>query len=362
MSATNKAQKIAILYSGGQSLGGIEKYLIHLFKNIDEDIFDLTLISLGEWQLTDRISVLGHKVKIINGQRIRLKTIFEVGDYCKKNQIKLLVSQGTVANAYARLVSKKYNIRNLVTVHSDPSSEYSNCFIQIAYRIIDRILKKYTFRYIAVSKYIKNMLKKSGVDNSHIKVVYNGTDYPKAHSRYHKRMVIGSLGRLEYVKGYDILISAFAKLDNQRLRLRIAGEGGELEGLKKQASDLGVLPRVEFVGYKADEFKFLDAIDVYVQPSRCEGFGLALVEAMSQNIPVVVTPAGAMTEIVSDGNTGYIADDIGHEALAKAILKAISDIDSSTKVGENAGKFVNENFSTKKWIEGTQRAYEDAIK
>jgi len=354
--------KIAILYSGGKSLGGIEKYIIHLFENIDKNQFELELLSLGDWQLTDRLHILGKKVKIFNSQRIRLLTIKEIGLYCKENKIDLLVSQGTVANAYARLVSKYYKITNLVTVHSDSKSEYANPIISKTYWATDKTLRSNTSHYIAVSKYIKSVLISSGIPENKITVVYNGADYQTAGKRDHKRLIIGSIGRLNQVKGYDILIKAFSMMENKRLRLKIAGEGEEIGNLKQLANELKVNDRVEFVGYKTDVFAFLNKIDVYVQPSRCEGFGVALIEAMSQNIPVVVTPAGSLKEIVTDGQTGFISKDISSKSLKEAMEKAVSNIELSTKIGENAGKFVINNFSTKKWIEATMKAYKDTIK
>lgn len=356
-----KQNKIAVLYSGGKSLGGIEKYLIHLFESISDD-FEIELLSMGNWKLTERMKILGYKTKIFSSDRIRFKSIKEIGKYCIDNKIDLIVSQGTVANAYARLISKKYKIKNLVTVHSDAKSEYPNIMINKTYQSIDKILKKYTTHYIAVSNYIKSILIKSGIPSRDISVIYNGADYPYAHKRDHKRLIIGSMGRLNQVKGYDILIKAFANLDNKRLRLKIAGEGEELDNLKQLSKELKVEDRVEFVGYKSDVFEFLDKIDVYIQSSRCEGFGVSLIEAMSQNIPVVVTPVGSLVEIVTDGQTGFISKDISPKSVAEAIKKATENIELSTKIGENAGKYVNDNFSTKKWINNTENVYKRVIK
>lgn len=362
MPITSKAiTKVAVLYSGGSSLSGIEKYLIHLFSSVNDPSINIELLSLGEWPLTEKMQALGLPVKVFNSGRIRFKTVAEIGEYCVQNRINLLVSQGTVSNAYARLVSKRYNVPNLVTVHSEPKGDYKSPLIRGIYWLFDRKLRHSTVKYIAVSKFLAEYLVRSGIPKSQISVVYNGSDYPKPAPRQHKRLVIGSLGRLHFVKGYDLLIRAFALLENKRLRLKLAGVGDELENLKKLAVELGVSDRVEFVGYKSDVFEFLKSIDIYAQPSRSEGFGVALVEAMSQNLPVVVTPAGAMTEIVTDSETGYISKDLSPEAIADALSKAF-DIKTSTEVGENAGKFVNKNFCTKVWVDNTIKAYKEAAK
>lgn len=358
----NQANKVAILYSGGKSLSGIENYLINLFKNIDKNQINLELLSLGEWPLTKRLEIFGFKVKIFSSRRICFNSVIKIGKYCQNNNINLLVSQGTVANAYARLISKLYKVKNLVTAHSDAALEYPNFFIRNTYRLIDKLGIKTTNQYIAVSNFIKLRLVKSGVQANKIAVIYNGSDYPKASDKPHKRLVIGSLGRLDQIKGYDLLINAFSQINNKRLRLKIAGEGAEKDNLIRLAGELGVADRVELVGYKTDIYKFLNSIDIYVQPSRSEGFGLALVQAMSQKLPCVVTPVGSLPEIIKNGQTGYVSKDMSPESIAGTISKVVQNIDESTKIGENAGLFVNQNFSTKKWVEATTKAYKGAIK
>lgn len=356
----NKSKKkIAILYSGGKQFGGIESYLLNLFNNIDKHNFEVELLSLGEWMLTDNLKENEHQVKIFSGKRLNPKTILLIGKYLISGKFNLLVSQGTVANAYARAVSLIYKIPNLVTIHSTMEGDYNNKFIRLSYQLVEKITRFPTVKYIAVSKYLKAQLIKNGVKSNKIKTIYNGLDYPAPKARPHKRLVIGSVGRLHPVKGYDLLISALAIIPNKRLRLKIAGTGEELNNLSELANQLGVSDRVEFVGFKTDVYEFLDGIDVYVQSSLSEGFGLAVVQAMSQSIPVVVTPAGSLTELIDDGKTGYMARDFEVKSIAAAIERAVKDYAGSKKVGENARDFVVHNFMTKKWITGTEKVFSE---
>lgn len=352
-------KKIAILYSGGKNFGGIESYLVNLFNSIDKKHFEIELLSLGEWALTDKLKEAGYKVKVFSGRRFNPKSIDVIGKYVTKHGFGLLVSQGTVANAYGRAISLLYKIPNLVTVHSTQDGDYKNKFIRSIYKLIEKVTRFPTVKYIAVSKYLKHQLVNGGLRDGKIKVIYNGLDYPKSKARPHKRLIIGSLGRLHPVKGYDLLISAFAAMPNKRLRLRIAGTGDELENLKNLADQLGVGGRVEFVGFKTDVYEFLDGVDVYVQSSLSEGFGLAVVQAMSQSIPVVVTPAGSLVELVNDNKTGYIANDFKIKSIAEAMTRAVSNYEGSKKIGENAKDFVLENFETKKWIKETEKIYDE---
>lgn len=357
-----KKKKIAILYSGGRYFGGIEIYLLNLFDRIDKNKFDIKLLSLGRWQLTEQMKRGGHKVVIFDKRRINFGTISEIGYYLKTNSFDLLVTQGTVANAYGRAVSLIYGIPNLVTVHSDQTSDYSNIFVRGIYSIIEKTTRFPTKKYICVSKYLKKRLIKNGVPAKKIEVVYNGLDFPKPSVRPHKRLVIGSIGRLHHVKGYDLLINAFAIMKNKRLRLKIAGSGDELGNLKQLALDLGVSDRVEFAGFKDDIYEFLDTIDVYVQTSRSEGFGLSVVEAMSQSLPVVVTPAGSLEEIITPGKTGFVSKGFSPEAIAEALSAAVDNYELSKKIGEQAKQYVTERFDIMSWVKDTEKIYEETCR
>lgn len=359
----NKSKKkIAILYSGGKYFGGIETYLLNLFNTIDKNDFELELLSLGEWELTKRMEFLGHKVVVFSSKRVSIRSINLIGGYLKENQFNLIESQGTVANAYARLISLIYKIPNLVTVHSDLSGDYANPIVRSIYKIIEKLTRFPTAKYIVVSKYLKKQLVKSGLPTSKIAVVYNGSDFPAPNARPHKRLVIGSVGRLHPVKGYDLLIKAFALIDNKRLRLKIAGVGEELDNLKDLAKNLGISERVEFVGFQKDIYKFLDTVDVYVQSSLSEGFGLSVVEAMSQSLPVVVTPAGSLVEIVDDGRTGIVSKDFSPQSIADSITKLVSNYEFSKQMGENARESVVKNFDIKNWAENTAKVYKEILK
>ena len=353
-------KRIAILYGGGRYFGGIEQYLVNLFEYIDKDDFELELLSLGQWPLTERLDEQGHSVVIFSAKRVNLKSVSLIGKYLKDNKFNLLVSQGTVANAYARVVSLIYKIPNLVTTHSDQAGDYSNSITRTIYGLIEKITRFPTARYIAVSEYLKDKMIKSGLRKNKITVVYNGLEFARPNTRPHKRLIIGSVGRLHPVKGYDLLINAFALLKNKRLRLKIAGAGDELNNLKKLAQDLKVADRVEFVGFIKNINEFLNTIDVYVQSSRSEGFGLSVIEAMSQSLPVVVTPAGSLSEIVSDNKTGYMSTDFEPDSIATAISKAVENYESSKKIGENARNFVIKNFELKQWIRNTEKVYKEA--
>jgi glycosyltransferase involved in cell wall biosynthesis len=359
---TEPKKKVAILYSGGRYFGGIEQYLSSLFKYIDRETFEVELLSLGEWPLTKELKENGYSVKIFSGKRINPLTIFMVGRYLKKNGFNLLVSQGVIANLYARKVAFIYRIPNLVTVHSDLANDYPNKYIRTIYMLIDRLMRFITVRYIAVSKYMRKQMLESGLSGDEVDVIYNGIEFPDVSRTPHQGVVIGSVGRLHHVKGHDLLIRAFASLDRRDIRLKIAGDGPEKDNLIKLTKDLKVDKQVDFVGFQKDIYKFISGLDIYVQSSRSEGFGLAVVEAMSQELPVIVTPAGSLKEIVSDGETGFVCKDFNEKSLADVVSKVVNDYPSLDRIRKGARQFVINNFDVQSCVKGTEEAYREAMK
>ena len=390
-------KKIAIIYSGGKHFGGIETYLLSLFELYPGDEVDLTLLSLGNWELTKQLRGEGYEVKAFSGSRIRPQTIGEIRQYLVDGGYDLVISQGTVANAYARAVSYFSKIPNLVTVHSDPYFDYPNPLVRGIYIAIERITARQTKRYIAVSQYLKKLIVQDGVSESKIKVIYNGVSLPSPSSlrgtklsstlghssedwnpdisdgpvegdpRIRKddnKIVIGSVGRLHAVKGYHNLITALSLLANDKIELRIAGSGGEKEPLSDLAKKLGVSKQVNFLGYIEPEKipDFLSGLDIYIQPSLAEGFGLSVVEAMIAGKPVIVTPVGSLPEIVEDGKTGVVTDGTSPESLAVAIRPLFADVGVRHDIAKAGQKYASTHFSTSEWIDETVSVYLEAAK
>ena len=132
--------------------------------------------------------------------------------------------------------------------------------------------------------------------------------------------VIGAMGRLHEVKGFDVLLKAAARLRDagQDFRLKIAGDGPELGALKALAASLGISDRVEFCGWATDPLAFIGGLDMFVVPSRHESFGLVVIEAMAAGVPVVASNTDGPVEVLKAGRFGRLFNngDDGHLATA----------------------------------------------
>ena len=127
-----------------------------------------------------------------------------------------------------------------------------------------------------------------------------------------ERMVL-AIGRMEPLKGFDILIRAIAQLSDRRnIVLSIIGgderASRELDALRAVATEVGVTDAVRFLGARPHEElpAYYNAADVVAVPSFYESFGLVAVEAMASGVPVVASRVGGLASTVADGRTGYL--------------------------------------------------------
>lgn len=150
--------------------------------------------------------------------------------------------------------------------------------------------------------------------------------------------VVGSLCRLEPVKGAEELLEAFilATASVRRLRLIIGGDGPLRDRLADRAREAGVADRVTIEGSWLRAEDLLPALDLFVLASRNEGMGRALVEAMAAGVPVVGTAVGGIPEVLEEGGAGILVPPGDPEGLAAAISRLAADERLSAHFGRRA--------------------------
>jgi glycosyltransferase involved in cell wall biosynthesis len=163
-------------------------------------------------------------------------------------------------------------------------------------------------------------------------------------SRTSARGTIGSIGRLDSQKGFDVLVAALAELPADTTCL-VIGEGRERARLTALASERGVADRFVLQGWLDDPRARLEELDVFVLPSRYEGFPLVIIEAMLAGVPVVATDVGSIRESIEDGVTGLLVPAEDPAALANAIRRLLENEQLRTQVSSAARDSAQRNFT-----------------
>ncbi len=222
---------------------------------------------------------------------------------------------------------------------------------RLLYHPLDKQVLRLFPKVIAVAEDIRQELIRSRVKPGAVQTILNGID----HTRFNRdrsrepqirqrlgiaddEVVIGSVGRLETEKRYDLLIDAFASLRAARLRpglaeasgggglrLVIVGEGSLRSTLEARIDRLGLGAVCHLPGLRSDVIDLHHAFDVFVQSSANEGAPNAVLEAMALETPVVATAVGGTSELVRDGIDGLLVPAGNHEALVNAINHLLTD-------------------------------------
>lgn len=138
------------------------------------------------------------------------------------------------------------------------------------------------------------------------------------------KTIILYVGRLNPLKGIDILLAAWAKFVEETRPsacLLLVGDGSEQERYQQMCSDLQIKDTVKMVGVQQNVREFYGAADLFVLPSRTEGLSNALVEAMACGLPCVATAVGGSVDLMTPGETGFLVESENVEQLTTALVE-----------------------------------------
>ena len=170
--------------------------------------------------------------------------------------------------------------------------------------------------------------------------------------------LIGSVGALVPHKDRETLIRAMA-LAVQRglpLKMAIAGEGDQRTELETLIGGLGLEQRVSLLGQRDDVPRLLHLFDLFALSSREEGLGTSVLDAMAAGLPVIVTEAGGLPEMIRNGRNGLVVPPADPAALAEALVSVVQD----GSFRESAGRINREDvkrFSARTTAEKTLELY-----
>jgi glycosyltransferase involved in cell wall biosynthesis len=168
-------------------------------------------------------------------------------------------------------------------------------------------------------------------------------------------------------KGLDVLLRAMQILHKRgvTVRLKVGGDGNLLPYYRSLARELGMLEKVDFVGFVPEEAlaKFYNSLDAFAFPStdyRFEGFGMAASEALACGRPVITTTAAGIAPLISENGCGLVIPPGDPDALANAIQSLLGDATARTKMGRR-GKDLAERLSWDRVAEDHEQLYVEGL-
>lgn len=169
---------------------------------------------------------------------------------------------------------------------------------------------------------------------------------------HYKKFILG-VGRLSYEKGFDQLIEAYSKIHSPEIDLIIAGDGNERELLIKRITELGLSNQVRLIGSKENLQDYYLQAELFVLPSRNEGYPNALIEAMSMGCPSIAMDCEfGPSEIIEHRSNGILVEDKNILMLAESMSEVLNDPAFKERLsigGKLIGKTNAQEVITSKW-------------
>jgi sugar transferase (PEP-CTERM/EpsH1 system associated) len=357
--------------------GGMENGMVNLFNTLPPQGYRHTVVALTDY------SDFRHR---ITAQRVDFHALHRPPGHGLGWAVRLwkllrslkpdLVHTRNLAALEAQFVAAAAGVR--ATVHGEHGRDVFDLHGRNwKYNLLRRAARPLVSNYIAVSRDLETWLRTIiGVMPSRLHQIYNGVDSEKFRPRVGPRpdfahpesIVFGSVGRMVAVKDYPLLTRAFIQLVRQqperseRARLVIVGEGPAREACLKLLQQSGFAHLAWLPGERHDVADIMQALDVFVLPSRNEGISNTILEAQASGLPVIATAVGGNLELVADGVNGMLVKpgDVAH--MAQALLGYLDAPARIAEHGGNARRQAEQRFSIPAMAGAYAAVYEKTLR
>jgi len=280
-----------------------------------------------------------------------MRAAFELKRFLRQQQVRIVQTFFETSDLWAGFVTKTMSDAKLIWSRRDMGILRARKH-QIAYRLMAGVPET----VFAVSDQVRqHCINVDRIDPARVFTIYNGLDiagWDTANRQVKDsgKFLVSTVGNIRRVKGHDIFIKAAAVVVQKfpDVAFSIAGEVLEPEyfkELEELVRELNLTAHFRFDSGVSNLREYLPGADIFVLPSRSEGFSNAIIEAMAASLPVVATGVGGNAEAVKEGVNGFIVPSEDVEALSSAILRLLSDPLKAQEMGAAGRELVKERFT-----------------
>lgn len=365
-------KKIKILNVGlSNNLGGIEKYLINIFRNIDKSKFELDfLVYKGEKVcFYDEISKESNIYELTRRTDNYYRYIKELGDFFKKSDYDYIHFHLMEFSCFERIILAQKYTKARIILHSHIANHKLPSFKTKVLNFVGKILVKKNDSYLKAAcsmdagRYMFSDFKDNNfvVLNNGIDIIefkFNNDERIKMRKKLNLcgKFVIGNIGRFVTQKNHTFLLEIFkyVKEIKPNASLLLIGSGKLKKRIIKKAQNLKVLDSIIFIDKTNEVPSYLAVMDKFVFPSLFEGLGIVLIEAQASGLECYVTDS-LPNEINISNNITRISLKQDAQYWAKKITQNEESIENREKENERIKK--ESNFDIKKSVNILEKFY-----
>lgn len=299
--------------------------------------------------------------------------LLKLRNIIKKGNFDLLMTNTIKAHFYGSVGSIWLKIPLIWRFHDILSEDdFHSLYIKSLVFLGNRLPKQ----ILAVSEEVRISLIRQGIRSEKVKTIYNGVDIKNLQGqkdiltqKEKKGAIIGCFGRIVPQKGHLVLLSSIPRVLSSfpQTKFLIAGDTPEVY----QSYRAKLIEAIEAKGLKENVFlmnfcpnlhSLYNFIDILVLPSITpEAFGLTILEAMAFGKPVIASRIGGIRELIVDGVNGFLVESSNEEELAERIKYLLGNPEICKQMGNRGKEIVQEKFPLKKYIEGMEKSFLNAI-
>jgi len=369
-------------------VGGIARHVAELYPELVQLGIDIHLLTVAQGsklrqEVVDGIHV--HRLPVAPGNDF-LHWVGNMNDVMGQYGGELILKEGAFDFLHAHdwlvgdaaiALRHHFHLPLLSTIHATEQGRNSGLHNHTS-RYIDRKEKdlvQHSSRIIVCTQYMRREVSRiHHYPERLIDVVFNGICPEKKHldprfdrDCFRRRFardderIFYYVGRITYEKGISVLLNAAHKVIRQldgKAKAIIIG-GGNTEHLQRQAKMLGIRSHCVFTGFMSEEDLdcFQAIADCAVFPSLYEPFGIVALESFAARVPVVVSDAGGLPEVVSQGKTGIVTQRGNAESLARGIVDVLENHVDTQRLVQRAYAELEQHFSWPKLAQQTRQTY-----
>lgn len=344
---------VAVLYSHGLHIGGVETHLLSLLRQPDLAQYRWLILAPTSPDFAGQARP-ARTVAWAAPHACDPRALINLVRLLRREGVQLVHAHNPRAALYGGLAARWLGLPMLVTVHLPAyywmrgQTRWAR-FRRWVYQQMDKGLYRWlTDQVIYVSKQVYLEAHHMGlVTPTRTRVIPNGIETQPA---MHNGPATGALipkvtpgvpvlccvGRLETQKGIDVLLAALGQVRTRNWRLWLVGDGSQRESLQAQARHHGLENHIDFLGFRTDVAALLRASDIFVLPSRYEAMSLALLEALAAGCACVVTEVGENATVIETEVNGLVIPPENPARLATALERLFVDASLRRRLGQAA--------------------------
>jgi len=342
-------QKINVLQLIGEfTIGGAENMVVSLSNALDESQFGVFLSVRKDGPVSLKLKNRDQSYVIEKNKVFDLIHLYKLINFIRKHNINIIHAHLFGTNLYGFIAAKLTGVKIIQTIHGE--WDFASSKRRLAYNF----MKKHVDMFVVVSDFLEtNFINKLNIPKEKICTIYNGID-SKAQNKLSSNLalkkqlgietsshVVGSIGNIKPVKGYEFLIQSAKKIE--------------------MIDEFGLVQNIKFLGLRSDISDILTLLDLFVMPSKSEGLSLALLEAMAAEKIIVTTSVGGNCQLIKNNKNGILIPPENAEALSDEIINVLKKKDSLEYLGANAKNLVDKQYSNKIMMNKYSKLYKTVV-